>query len=164
MSQFWQGVTTGNLPPSVPLQFTTNSGIAVPALNNLNVFGGTGATTSGSGSTITITVANDGFAWSEKSGNFAAVNQNGYFCNTGLTVTLPAGVATGNTIIIYVDTASAVTITATGGNLLQIGQNTSGANGSTTSTAKGNQLELVFKLSDVTWHSINSMGVWDTTM
>lgn len=39
MSQFWQGVTTGSLPPSVAIQYTADDAtIAVPALGNLNVF------------------------------------------------------------------------------------------------------------------------------
>lgn len=57
MSQFFVGVTAGSLPPSVPLQFTADdAGIAVPVANNLNVFGAGGASTSGVGDTITITV------------------------------------------------------------------------------------------------------------
>jgi hypothetical protein len=52
-------VTDNILPPDVPLQFTTNSGIAVPAANNLNVLGANGTTTSGAGSTITITNPSD---------------------------------------------------------------------------------------------------------
>lgn len=40
--------------PSVPTQFTTNSGIAVPSGNNLNIFGLYTVQTIGSGSTVTI--------------------------------------------------------------------------------------------------------------
>lgn len=63
MSQFYQGTTAGSLPPSVPLQFTTDSGVAVPVANNINIVtpgGGTdGIQTSGSGSTITVTLTTD---------------------------------------------------------------------------------------------------------
>ena len=38
MSQFYQGVTAGSLPPSVPLQFTADDAtVAVPATNDLNL-------------------------------------------------------------------------------------------------------------------------------
>jgi len=39
----------------VPTSFVTDAGVAVPAVNILNVLGGTGITTSGAGNTITIT-------------------------------------------------------------------------------------------------------------
>jgi hypothetical protein len=154
--------TAGPVPPVVPTQFTTDSGIAVPALNNINVLGGVGATTSGAGSTITITVKNEGFTWSEQNTSFAASIQNGYFCNAALTVTLPAtaGLTIGNTIIIYVDTPSAVIILANTGQMIQVGSNISIPGGTATSNTQGAILELIFKPSDTTWHTQSSLGVW----
>lgn len=165
MSQIIIPTNSGNLPPSVPLQFTTDSGIAVPAANNLNVLGGIGAVTSGSGSTITITVQNDGFVWSEKNADFAAAVQNGYYCNAALTVTLPVtlGLAIGNTIIIFVDTASTVTIQANTGQFIQVGGSISSSAGTAHSNTQGSILELNFKPSDRTWHTISSLGTWTTT-
>lgn len=55
-------VTQGVLPPMVPIQFTTDAGVAIPALGNLNVFGVINAagadpfSTSGVGDTLNINI------------------------------------------------------------------------------------------------------------
>lgn len=162
MSQIIKNLASGPVPPSVATSYVTDSGIAVPAANILNVIGGTGTTTSGSGNTITITVQNDGFTWSEQALSFAAAVQNGYFCNAGLTVTLPAsgGLTIGNSVIIFVDTGSPVIIQAGGGEMIQISSTISAAGGTATSNTQGSTVELVYKPSDSTWHSISSLGSW----
>lgn len=157
----------GPSPPSVPTSFLLDDGnSAVPALNVLQVSGGTGAATSlGVPNQIIITVKNDGFTWSEKNGDFNAAVQNGYFCNALLTATLPpsAGLVLGNSIIIYVDTVAAVTVQAGVGEFIQMGSMLSISGGTAVSNTKGAILELVFKPSDLTWHTISSLGVWAIT-
>jgi len=60
MSQIIKAIEAGTLPPSVPTSFVTNSGTAIPTGNILNVLGATstGISFSGSGNTITGTLAN----------------------------------------------------------------------------------------------------------
>lgn len=165
MSQFFQGTTAGSLPPSVPLQFTTDAGIAIPAANNLNVFGGVGTETTASGSTITVSVNTDSFNWSEQNTNFNASTQNGYYCNTNLIASLPstASLSIGDTIIFYIDTSSTVIIQANAGQSIQVGNSISSMGGTVSSNTQGSLLELNFKVSDSTWHTIASMGSWTTT-
>lgn len=66
MSQIFKPLSGGGpIPPTIPTSFTTDSGVAVPAANNLNVFGNDttsndvdGITTTGAGSTVTVLLTN----------------------------------------------------------------------------------------------------------
>lgn len=168
MSQITKLLTSaGPIPPIIPTSFLLDDGnSAVPAANVLEVLGGSGTFTSlGAPNQIKVNVVNDGFPWSEQNANFNAAIQNGYFCNALLTATLPAsaGLLIGNTIIFFIDTASVVTIQAGVGEMIQIGSAISAAGGTATSNTRGAILELVFKPSDLTWHTIASLGVWTVT-
>lgn len=156
-----------SMSPTVPTSFLLDdTNTAVPLLNQMLVSGGIGVETSlGAANEIIITVVNDGFAWDEKNISFSAEIGTGYFCNAELTATLPitAGLVIGNTVIIYVDTNSTVTIQASAGQFIQVGSAISLAAGIATSNAKGAILELIFKPSDLTWHTKSSLGVWSVT-
>ena len=82
-----------------------------------------------------------------------------------LTATLPAsgGLTIGNSVIFFVDTASVVTIQAGAGESIQIGSAISVPGGIATSNTAGATLELIFKPSDLTWHTISSLGSWTIT-
>jgi len=158
--------TTGPVPPTVATQYVLDTGTAVPLANVLDVNGGTGVTTTlGASNQIIINVKNDGFTWSEQNTSFAAVVQNGYFCNASLTATLPssAGLIIGNSIIFFIDTPSVVTIQAGLGEMIQVGSIISVPGGIATSNTRGSILELVYKPSDSTWHTISSLGSWSIT-
>ncbi len=169
MSQFYVGVSAGALPPSVPTTFHTDDGAnVVPLANVLNVAGGTGATTTGNvgTGTVTVNVVTDGMPWLDEAVTFNAAVQTGYFCTGTITANLPAtaGLLNGATIIIYVDSASVVTIQANTGQTIQIGnsQSTVGGVGLATavSTAEGSTVTLVFRIADSEWHSISDQGTW----
>ena len=162
MSQIIKNLAAGPVPPSVATSYVTDNGTAIPAANILNVLGGAGTSTSGSGNTITINVINDGFPWTDKATTFTAAPQNGYFCTGALIVGLPvtAGLTNGATIIVYVDTASVVVIQANTGQFINIGNDISTSAGNATSSAEGSTLTLTFRIADLTWHAISSFGTW----
>ena len=93
-----------NGSPSVPITFVCDTGTATAALNILNVVGGVGSNTVGSGNTVTLNVVTDSFKWTTVTGtSVALVKQNGYILNNAglITATLPATAAVGDTILLY---------------------------------------------------------------
>lgn len=94
--------TTITASPAVPLTFTEDAGSAVPAANNLNILGTSaqGISTSGSGSSVTITASNatatqKGVA-SFNSTNFTVTA--GAVTSNALTVTAGTGLTTGGSV------------------------------------------------------------------
>lgn len=82
---------TGQLGTSagiVAIQYTTDSGVAVPAANNLNIFGAHGINTSGAGSTVTVAINN-----AISLGDLAVIAANGNALNA---VTGDVNIAAGN--------------------------------------------------------------------
>lgn len=150
---------------SSSIQFTADSGVAVPAAGNVNIVGGAGITTSAAGSTITITSSASGYAWSEQNADFNIVTGNAYFCNSLLTASLPAtgGLVIGDSCIIYANTASTVTIQANTGQFIQQASLITVAGGIAESLNAGASLELVFNPSDLTWHCIAVLSSWNFT-
>ena len=153
-------LASGPVPPTVATSYVTNAGTAVPAANVLNVLGAGGTTTSGAGSTVTITSIVANYTFTDEAISFAAATDNGYFCTAALTATLPAGATQGQVVIIETTTASSVVVKANAGQTIKMGSGASTVAGTATSSASGNSAYLVFRTADSSWYSISTEGTW----
>ncbi len=159
MSGYWVS-TTNNVPSNVPINFVTNSGTAMSAANNINIFGAGGTSTSGSGNTVTITTTSGIMTWNDKAVSFLATVNEGYFCTAGLTITLPLGATQGQTISIICDTSSPVIVQADATQFIAIGAESTVIGGTATSTALGDNLLLVYRAASSTWWSLTADATW----
>ena len=157
------GINNVSATPSVPIQFTTNSGIAVPALNNLNIVGAGSINTSGAGSTITISVSGSGSSWGTITASQTLAVQHGYFCISpggALSLLLPATSVIGDVIEVTLDGATSFTITQGTGQSIRLGNlaTTPGSGGSISSTQQGDTVYLVCQTANLKWNVLSSMG------
>jgi hypothetical protein len=156
-------VTVGYSSPNITLEagatvattYITDSGNATPAANQLNVLGGPGVTTTGSGNTVTI----NSTVFTDTTATTMAVD-NGYFATAAGTYNLPATAAQGELITIVCDTAGAVVVDAPALNFVRIGSLITSSGGTATSTSIGDSLTLRYRLSTLTWECTSCIGTW----
>lgn len=141
---------------SVPTTFQADSGSAVPAGNILNVLGGPGVTTSGSGDTLTI----NSVVFTNQGGTTSVTSDSGSFATAAITLTLPATPAQGELVEFVCTSASALVVDAPSTHLIRIGTLVTSAGGTATSTAIGDALKLRYRASDTTWYAISVIGTW----
>lgn len=160
MSQFFVdgGGTT------VPEFFVTDAGTATPASHILNVFGGPGTHTTGSGNTITISVAGAGFTWNVVTSANNVVTlapENGYIAKGGTAVVfkLPPTASVGDTYKI-VGYANLFTVTQNAGQsiVLGFGTTTAGVLGNVTATGARDTMEIVCVTANLEFQIVSSTG------
>lgn len=105
-----------------------------------------------------------GFTWTDVSGAFSPLKNNGYFITATATGTLPAAPAQGDTIKFFVDTTQLLTIQATAGKIIRMGTLVSSSGGTFVSTLQGDSCELVYRSSDSCWCAVAGFtGTWTLT-
>lgn len=108
-----------------------------------------------------VSIIGGGFKWNDISGAFSPLKENGYFITGTATGTLPASPSQGDTIKFIVDHASQVlTIQATGTQVIRLGSSVTSAAGSAVSTARGDEITLVYRSTGTLWVADSSIGNW----
>jgi len=144
---------------------TGDSGGAIsPSSGNINILGGTGVSTAGSGSTITINVTGAGLEYVEVTGTTQAMAVNiGYVANNGalVTLTLPAVAAFGSVVAVVGKGAGGWRIAQNAGQTIHQNStdSTTGVGGSVSSTAQYNSAYLVCITANTDWVVYGSEGV-----
>jgi len=140
--------------------FVEDTGSAVPAAGTLNILGGTGIETSGSGSTVTITAVGAGFKWNNVTATSAQMApENGYAANNAglvtLTLPLPGGTQFGDTIAAMNIGAGGFKIAQGAGQQIIIGSSstTIGATGYIQTTTTTDGIELRCGPDNLTWRT-----------
>jgi len=140
--------------PSIPTSFVTDNGTAVPAGNVLDVNGGPGVTTFGSGNQILIDVVTTGFTWNivtSANNTVQIVKENGYICNgvSNVIFLLPPTPSVGDTFKILRNSAN-FQITQNASQQIRVGsQITTATTGTLTSNNAGDAVEVVYIGSNV---------------
>jgi len=141
-------------------------GSAALGLNGISHFDATSFAVQTSGPTAGfVTLVGGGFTWTDVSGAFSPVKNNGYFVTGTATGTLPASPSQGDTIKFFVDSASQfLTIQATGSQIIRLGSLSSSAGGTAVSTVQGDSVELVYRAADTCWCAVCGFsGTWMMT-
>jgi len=159
-------LNTEDLPVIVPTQFNADVGFAVPVLNQINVFGAGGATTSATGNTITITAAGGGGAYTwvivtSALNPITLTDKTAYIVKgaTPVQFILPAAAAVG-TVFKIVGTANLWSIVQNAGQTMTVGMltSTAGITGSVTATMVSDGIEFVCTTTNLEFYQIQIQG------
>lgn len=133
---------------------------ADPVLATLTA--GAGISITNAAGSITIATAGAGFNWQVVIVNQTAANDQGYFTNAGVpvSVTLPAVSAVGDTFQVAAMSAGGWTVLQGAGQQIRIGNQTTalGAGGSITSTSIGDWITLVCNVANTNWMARAEQG------
>jgi hypothetical protein len=148
---------------------TGDNAVAIsPTAGNINIVGGTGVSTVGSGSTITINVTGEGEKYSVVTADTPMVSNTGYITNkagTAASMTLPAAAAVGDTVTVVGLGATGWVVAQGAGQTIHMNSvsTTTGAGGSLASTARYNTVTLVCTVANTDFTVLSNEGILTVT-
>lgn len=148
---------------------TGDSGGAIsPTAGNINLLGGTGISTSGSGSTITFNVVGGGVKTTVVTADTQMAINNAYVVNKSASagvMTLPATAAVGSFVRVIGLSSNGWSVAQNSGQSINMNSvsTTTGTGGSLASTARYNSVDLICVVANTTWNVIASEGVLTVT-
>lgn len=149
--------------PEIATQFVTDSGTAIPAGNILNVLGGTGVATTGSGDTIVINATAASFTWTvvtSADNPVTLATGIGYIAKGGSSVNfiLPASAVIGDSFKIL-GYGNLWSIAQNAGQSITIGMLTTtlGVGGSITATMISDGVEFVCVTTNTQFYETGSV-------
>lgn len=163
MSQAGELDVLGNHPEIATL-FVEDIGFAIPSAHTINIIGGTGITTTGSGNTITIDATGSGFAWvsvTSADNPVTLIHNTGYFAKGAGVVDfiLPASASEGDTFWIK-GIANLWTVAQNAGQKISLGMvsSTVGVGGSITATQVKDGIEIICSIANTDFEILDSIG------
>lgn len=155
------GIFTNSTAPNeflIEIQRSSAQAATTIGANGISHFNSAQFTVDASGF---VSIVGGAFNWLDVSGAFNALAETGYFITNTATGTLPVAPIQGTTIRFSVDTAAILTIQASAGQFIRIGTTISAAAGTAVSTLRGDSIELVYRLADLTWIGQGGVGVFN---
>lgn len=154
---------TIELTGEIATSYVEDVGTAVPSGGILNVLGGTGVNTFGSGNTIIINAHGGGLNWELIAINTQLFSNIGYICVSpggNLAVTLPVASVLGDVVRVAQNGATGWHIVQAAGQQIMVAGilTTLGASGSIASTGLGDSIELVCMVADTIWVALSYEG------
>ncbi len=154
----------GVIPPEVATEYVTNNGIAVPALNVLNVLGDGTVTTAGSGNTITISISGTGYTWNTitSADNVKQILIENAYITSGVSqcvLILPLTAVVGDSFIVTgLSSLFQIQQNASQSITLGIQVSTAGVAGSLASTSFADHVQVVCVVANTVFKVIDSIG------